>query len=193
MTHLILSFPQWDADLLVYLNSKNADWLDPLMVLVSNHWFWAFICFCIVALMLYKRRRDAYPAIIFLLIGMGVTNGLNNVLKLIFARPRPCVALDGTINVLEDCGRAYSFFSAHSSTSFFLAVFALLYFRNKYFSVIVLVWASVVAYSRLYVGKHYPLDVIVGTVFGIILAYMTFWSYRKYIASKQNTDDLEDE
>jgi undecaprenyl-diphosphatase len=129
-----------------------------------------------------KKNKESIIAIGFMFAGILITLALNTLLKIIIQRPRPCESLIGEINILEDCGNAFSFFSAHSSSSFCMATFFLLYLKNRYYGFAAFLWAFMVAYSRLYVGKHYPLDVFIGTFFGItmgILCYFLFVHYGK--------------
>ncbi|MCD7976616.1 MAG: hypothetical protein LUG51_05480 [Tannerellaceae bacterium] len=60
-----LSFPDWDRELFIYLNSKNADWLDPVMILLSTYAAWFFLCFMVILLMLYKNRQQGKTGALF--------------------------------------------------------------------------------------------------------------------------------
>ncbi|MFR9164867.1 MAG: phosphatase PAP2 family protein [Dysgonomonas sp.] len=167
-------FPQWDIDLFRYLNSLHAKWLDPVMIFLSSHWSW-MILFLIVSIFMIRRSRYwGVREIILILVTVVANSIINNIVKVIIQRPRPCQneELEATIRVLEDCGTRYSFFSAHSSNAFCLAICTALFFRNKYYSVLILIWATAVAYSRIYVGKHYPLDIIVGITFGVLMSFI---------------------
>lgn len=178
------NFPQWDSDLLVLINSKRSEWLDSLMTAISNHWVFAIVCAVVCVLIAYKCRKNGLTAIFFLIGGLAAASGLNNLLKIIVRRPRPCESLLGSINILEDCGDAFSFFSAHSSNAFCLALFSSLLLRNKWYAIIINIWAVTVAYSRLYVGKHYPLDVLCGIIFGSAIGFLTFELFSLYKTSK---------
>lgn len=188
-----LSFPDWDRELFIYLNSKNADWLDPVMILLSTYAAWFFLCFMVILLMLYKNRQQGKTGALFLVGGLVVNTILNMLIKLVFVRPRPGHEdlLKEWINLLEDTGTSYSFFSGHSSNSICLAVFTTLYFRNKIYGIAIFAWALAVAYSRIYVGKHYPLDVIVGILFGLLTGWAAYWFYRKY-TSRTVTENAQE-
>jgi len=178
-----MNFPDWDRELFVFLNSKNVPWLDGVMVFLSSHLTWIVICLVVFLIMFFKDRAKGRLAALFLVLGVGSALIINNLVKLIIMRPRPGNEdlIKDFINQLEAAGASYSFFSAHSSSSFCLATFSALYFRNKLYGFAIFAWAIAVAYSRIYVGKHYPLDILVGTLFGILIGWLTYWAYKKKI------------
>ncbi len=104
---------------------------------------------------------------------------LANLFKyVLFQRPRPCrvEALRETMRFVADgCGR-YGYFSAHAASSMAAAVFLGLLLKEKwkYLPFLLLFWAVVVAYSRIYLGVHYPLDIITGMFFGGALGWFFF-------------------
>lgn len=190
---LQIAFPEWDRELFIYLNSKNVEWLNPIMSFLSAYVSWFIVCLGIIAFMIIRDRRVGLIASFFLLLGVGLNSLVNNLIKLIFMRPRPGnePLLEDLFHQLEDAGTSYSFFSAHSSNSICLALFTALYIRNKYYSICIFAWAFAVAYSRIYVGKHYPLDVIVGIMFGFFSGWFAHWLYTRY--SKKNERLVKDD
>ena len=84
--------------------------------------------------------------------------------------------------VKESCGGLYSFFSAHAANSFAFATFIFFMTRKCYrkLSFVLFIWALIVSYSRIYIGVHFPLDIIFGAVYGIASGYI-FYSLLKYI------------
>jgi undecaprenyl-diphosphatase len=113
-----------------------------------------------------------------------ITDQTANLFKDSFQRLRPCyneMIKDSLRLVKESCGGKYGFFSAHASNSFTLAVFFGLLYKNKfkyliYFS---LLYASLISYSRIYLGVHFPLDILFGAAFGLIIGILTFNFYDK--------------
>lgn len=179
---LLSIFPKWDTDLFKTLNGLHSEKLDPVMLFLSSPWSWILL-FIIVAFFMLKRSRFwGFREILLITIIIAANSIINNIIKLIIKRPRPCQneLFDGTIRALEDCGTHYSFFSAHSSNAFCLAICTALFFRNKYYSLLIIIWAAIVAYSRIYVGKHYPLDVIVGILFGVTMSIAGNYLLKKY-------------
>lgn len=181
-----MNFPEWDRELFVFLNSKNLSWLDPIMIFLSSYTGWFIVAICICAFMIYKNRKEGKIASVFLIGGVIVTLVLNNIIKLFIMRPRPGneQLIKDIINQLEHVGQSYSFFSAHTSSSICLAMFTTLYFKNKLYGIAVFLWAFLVAYSRIYVGKHYPLDILVGLFFGLLMGWLSYYYYSKYEKKK---------
>jgi undecaprenyl-diphosphatase len=123
-------------------------------------------------------------SIIFLIL---ISDQLSNFFKNNFERLRPCYNLDlaDQIRIVkESCGGSFGFFSAHASNSFVVATFFYLFFSSKNkFSKLLFLWASIIAYSRIYVGVHYPLDIVFGSLLGFMI---TFSFYRKIIIPSEN-------
>ena len=182
-----MAFPNWDRELFIYLNSKHTPWLDPAMYFLSDYSFWIITCIIVMAYMIYSNRSTGKTAAIFIFVSVGLNFLINRIIKLFVMRPRPGAdpLLHDIAWQLETVGRSSSFYSGHASCSFSLALFASLYFKNDYFTIAIFLWAIIVSYSRIYVGKHYPIDIIVGIFFGLITGYIAFWLFKKYDKNKQ--------
>ena len=111
----------------------------------------------------------------------------NKIFKDSFKRLRPCYnesIIDSLRLVKENCGGKYGFFSAHASNSFSLAIFFGLLFINRisYIIMITIVYASLISYSRIYLGVHYPIDIIFGSFFGIFVGFVMYsFVYLKFL------------
>ena len=100
-------------------------------------------------------------------------------LRLQFARHQFLYGRPGVLGFVQDlvhlvndyCGGTYGFVSSHASNTFAVAVFTGLFLRNRYYWIGILFWASLVGYSRIYLGVHFPGDIIGGAMLGSLLAW----------------------
>ncbi|MFA6334460.1 MAG: phosphatase PAP2 family protein [Bacteroidales bacterium] len=110
------------------------------------------------------------------LLGIALTFALTDILstqiKHLVERPRPAYdpIIGNMVRMLENKGGHYGFFSSHASNVFGLATLTSLFFKKRWYSFTIFFWAALVSYSRIYVGKHYPLDVLCGALFGILIS-----------------------
>lgn len=176
---------EWDRQLFLFLNSKHTDWLDPIMLFLSSYTNWILACFIMLVIIYWKSDGWKKTSSFFFMLSIGISALLTNIIKLIIERPRPIhnKAWEETIHAIEKYSESFSFFSSHSATTFTMAVFFFLFFKNnKLYGTLAILWATLVAYSRIYVAKHYPFDVIVGIIFGTmvgILGHMMLVRFRK--------------
>jgi undecaprenyl-diphosphatase len=168
---------QLDEQLFLWLNNLgSANW----------DWFWLFmtnkfnmIPLYIVLLIVSFRHLAWQKGFLFLVVIALLITGTDQVTNLFkdgFERLRPCHNEDIAPLmrlVKKSCGGAYSFFSGHASNSFALATFFTVFFRKQFPAMKWLFfWAAVVAYSRVYVGVHFPLDIFCGAVYGIMIGWI---------------------
>jgi len=181
---------EWDKELYLFLNNLGSPSWDPFWMLITYKWTW--IPFYAFLLYLIFRKFGAKGTLITaVVIALLITasDQLANVFKHAFERPRPC-RQEGVMEyarfIAERCGR-FGYFSAHAASSTGLAVFVGLLLKRDYpkMPYLMLIWAGVVSYSRIYVGVHYPLDVITGMFTGALLGYL-FYRLHSFLAEKFN-------
>ena len=178
-----------DTELFIYLNSLGFPLFDNFWIFLSTKE--ANVLFYSTLLFLYFFKRSLkfkFSELFYLLILIAfmitITDQTANLFKDSFQRLRPCyneMIKDSLRLVKESCGGKYGFFSAHASNSFTLAVFFGLLYKKKfkyliYFS---LLYASLISYSRIYLGVHFHLDILFGAAFGLIIGILTFNFYDK--------------
>lgn len=106
----------------------------------------------------------------------------SSILKPLIARPRPShdPIIETLLNYVNNYrGGAYGFPSSHAANSFGFAIFSSLLFREKYYTIGAISWACMCSYSRIYLGVHFPGDIIVGIILGIAIGFLCHWLYYK--------------
>lgn len=174
----------WDQQLFLFLNGLNAPWADQLMYWITYKWTWTPMYVVLIAISILTFGKKTWgiwlSVILAVIVADQVTSGL---MKPFFARPRPChdPVIGYLVHIVTGCGGKYGFASSHASTSFALATSAFLIMGNQLrWMKWLFVWAVVYAYSRVYVGVHYPGDILVGGVVGYLTGLLSAALYTKY-------------
>lgn len=170
---------EWDQALFLQLNSFGSSFWDPFFLLLSHKA--TNVVFYLSLLLYIGYKRNTQQALILFSLAVllvVITDQITNAFKYGFERLRPCYT-EGIKEkmrwVKEGCGGRYSFFSGHASNSFALATFFGFIF-SKYKCLLPLMFglAAAVAYSRIYLGVHFPLDILCGSLFGILWTSLYF-------------------
>lgn len=173
-----------DADLLLWLNSKHSGFFDNVMFFVSGRWEWIPLYAVLLGFIVWKYRWKSLWIILAVAVLITLSDQLANFLKATVKRPRPCKDPEIGYMVLlvnDYCRGTYGFISGHAANSFALATFISLLFRNRWITAGMIFWAAVVSYSRVYLGVHYPGDIICGALLGVLLAWGIYKLVKRYI------------
>ncbi len=182
---MIEEWPAWDTELFLTLNGLGVSWLDGVMILFSTIWLWIPL-YALIAFFIFKK----FPlpqALIFMaacVVGVILTDqGSYWLFKEMFRRPRPCQEeeLMAQMRFLAPyCGQ-FGFVSSHAANTFGFAIIAGGIFKSVYpkLGFGLLFWALVVSYSRIYIGVHYPLDILGGAVLGLLIGRLVLLLIRR--------------
>ena len=174
-----------DTKVFLFLNGINSPFFDNLMFFISGKKEWIPLYIAIIALIIARFKLKGLYVILCLIILVVLTDWISvHLFKNVFQRLRPShnPQLEGLVHLVNNYkGGQFGFVSSHAANTFGLAMFLTLLFKNKYFSGFMLSWAAIVSYSRIYLGVHYPGDIICGALLGIILSYLVFYLYKKSI------------
>ena len=172
-----------DSRLFLFLNGFHSPFWDTLMWHISGKLLWLPLYLGILIYLVYKYRQQCWlPLLAIGLVILLSDQIASGILKPLVERLRPSnePSLAGLVHLVNDYhGGKYGFASSHASNTFGLAVFMMLLIHRKWFSISILIWAIVVSYSRIYLGVHYPGDVVVGALIGCLSASFVYWLYGK--------------
>jgi undecaprenyl-diphosphatase len=169
---------QFDTHIFLLLNGVNSPWWDTAMLFFTRKETWLMLYLMLVVVIIRNYERKSWLVILFLILGVIASDQLSTLLKELIQRLRPGhePALEGLVHIVLRRGGTYGFVSSHASNTFFVLTFATALFRNRWSFFSLLTWASLVSYSRIYNGNHYPLDIIGGIILGIVIGVLFYRS-----------------
>lgn len=176
---MIETLKKWDEDLFLWLNSFHLDWLDPVMLQISETITWVPLYAYLIYRIFKQDRANAW----WVLGGVALTilaadQFTSGFLKPLMERLRPChdPRWEGIMHNYERCGGLYGFVSSHAANTFGMAVFLNRKLKGKVKNLRWLyLYAVVVSYSRIYLGVHYPFDILLGALIGTVVAWIAWF------------------
>lgn len=169
------------------INQKiQNSFFDILMPFVTNYNNWYFIVIAVIVTMIIRDWKRGIITVLLIIIAVSISDYLNShIIKFIFGRLRPCNELPReTIHLLIGCPSNPSFPSSHASNIVALSV--VLIYRYRVLLIYMLTIAILVCLSRVYLGVHYPSDVIAGGVCGVGYGALVIFLYNKVIYATEN-------
>jgi undecaprenyl-diphosphatase len=169
-----------DQQLFLFLNSLHSPFFDQLMHAISGRLIWVPLYLAILIWLGKTYKRKFLIILLCIIIAATLSDQLSVAIKNLVMRLRPCLepGLKGMVHLFKgECGGMYSFVSSHATNSFDVALLSLLFIRKRWYTISILIWASVIGYSRIYLGVHYPGDVICGSMLGALIGWSVYNLY----------------
>jgi undecaprenyl-diphosphatase len=179
-----------DHQLFFYLNGLHQPWLDGVMTALSNKLFWIPL-YAWIYYLIYKKYGKGSIVILLCTIAMiFFSDQTANVFKALVQRYRPThhPTFGQLVHTVNDYrGGTYGFFSSHASNAFAIVMYVLLLLKpsTKTFKWILISYACLTSYSRIYLGVHYPADIVFGAMCGLFLGFL-FYNFVKVLLEKWN-------
>ena len=186
-----------DTEILLAINGWHAPWADTLMWIVSAKATWIPLYLLLIGLLVWRYRKPAMtnvkwlqkvPACVVMIVAIGLAVGAadfiaSGILKDWVARPRPSRVpeLEGVLHLVNGykSGR-YGFVSSHAANTMAVALLFSLIWRNKIATCGLMLWVAANCYSRMYLGVHYPTDILGGLIVGSLVAVVGYWLLDRY-------------
>ena len=187
---LIEAFKAIDFKLLIILNQKISNSLfDLIMPIITNEDYWVIPILCLIIYLLFFGQKKGKIVLFLLIISLGINDYIcASIIKPTIARLRPSHEFLEYVNLLVPKGGKWSMPSNHASNMFVLATIISNFYSKTKAGIFLI--AILVSFSRVYVGVHYPMDVIVGASIGTIIAtiIISLWSFLKLNQLKKDKD-----
>ncbi|MGN0209339.1 MAG: phosphatase PAP2 family protein [Paludibacteraceae bacterium] len=197
MDYLIHIDQQW----LLAINGWHSEWADILMWYISKSTTWLPLYALLVGLIVYRfgilspslcregRRGSSLLRVLIILAGFAVAVGVSDFVSSGIIKPWVCrlrpthePALAGMLHLVNGyTGGLYGFVSSHAANTMACALLFALLYRNKYATVGLMLWVALNCYSRMYLGVHYPADIIGGLAIGAMMATLTYGMVRRLV------------
>ena len=173
-----------DKELLVYLNNLGSETYDGLWLIITKQLYWSPLFLLIFYLLQIKIgwKKFGYY-ILFTAVLLLICDQTVNLFKYGFERLRPVndTEINGLLRIIKT-SKSFSFFSGHATNSMASTVFGVLILRKYYkHAYLLFLFPLIFAYSRIYLGLHFPTDILIGYIFGATMGFVCYKLYSKFV------------
>jgi len=193
---------EYERELFLQLNGIHSLFGDQFMWLYSGFYVWVPLVISFIFILFYSNRtrwKEILLIIATLVLAVTLCDQFaSHVCKPYFARFRPTYHPDfmnDVMTVFDYRGGKYGFISSHAANGFGFAMLTSLIFRNKLYSILIMLWATVSAYSRIYLGVHFISDIVPGILTGLFVGWIVYrlfiYSHYKLFTNRQMTHELK--
>lgn len=184
-----------DTEIFLFLNGWGTTWTDYLFYWISNRFVWIPLYVAILYFLIKRWKKQSVWIILCVILSIFLTDQSCNLIKKSVQRPRPSheTELLGQVHLVENPdgalykGGAFGFPSSHAANSIVL-VWALLFFlksKRKWPYYLIIFWSLLISYSRIYLGVHYPFDILAGFLVGTFWAILLFYLLSLFLPLRQ--------
>src|SRR5665647_389662 len=200
---MIQTISEWDKSAFLYLNGFHSDLMDYVMTLFTLTPTWILFYGVTLYIIIRKYGRKSIPVIISIVLVILLSDQISGLLKHSIMRLRPSndPAVSPYAHVFFTKGGLYGFVSAHAANAFSFATFTAFLFRSRGYTIFIFPWACLIAYTRIYLGVHFPGDILGGMILGILIGWSIFrllilvenrmFPIHPYQRNKLNLNELE--
>lgn len=171
-----------DSDLFLFLNGLHADWMDKVMLLITDMWVWLPLYLLLIYWTVRQYGKRWWWVILAVALVVLCSDQLaSHVCKPLFHRLRPCYNLDFQDLIYLPKGMAggkFGFVSSHAANTFAVAAFLTPALRNYRPWLVLYLWAFISSYSRIYIGYHYPGDILCGAILGTLIGLILWKAFQ---------------
>lgn len=176
-----------DQAVFLFLNALHFPLMDEAMYIISYRFTWIPLYLLLIYLVARRHGWHVFWFLLFMLVLITLSDQLSVLAKNTFMRPRPChePELQELIHLVRGrCGGAFGFVSSHACNTFALAGFYFFAFRHQWrgLSIGLLWWAGIIGYSRIYLGVHYPGDVLFGALLGLLIGWLVALAWNAWMS-----------
>lgn len=176
---------QIDQSLLLFLNSFHNGFWDKAVTLFTSIEIWIPFYMLIIYVIIKTYKKNSIYILIAIVLAIVVSDQFSGLIKNTVQRWRPTQdpVLGSLVHNVYNRGGAYGFFSAHAANSFTMAIITVRLFKNNIYTILIFTWAVLVSYTRIYIGLHYPGDILTGWIWGI-LSGLAFYQLMVFVQKR---------